>query len=90
MRHSHTSSWARHDARPYDNISMDHGAYDRSRPYDARSDSRHYYDDRRDNDYSSEYDPPSYSSNSNNGHASARHYRDLPPYTRVDNYGSNR
>jgi len=89
MRHN-ASNWARHDARPYDNMSMDHGAYDRSRSYDSRSDSRRYYDDRHDNSYGSEYDGSSYASNSGNGQAGTRDYRDLPSYGRADSYGSSR
>jgi len=89
MRHN-TSAWVRNDARPYDNIPVDHGAYDRSRRYDNRSDSRHYYDDRRDNSYGSEYDVSSYAGNSGSGQAETRHYRDLPLHTRADSYGSNR
>ncbi len=84
------STWARNDARPYDNNPMDHGAYDRARPYDIRSDSRRYYDDRRDNGYGSEYDPPGYSDNSGGGQVGARHYRDLPSHIRADSYGPNR
>ncbi len=79
MRHN-ASAWARHDARPYDNIPVDQGAYDRARPYDVRSDSRRYYDDRRDNDYGSEYDASAY----------ARHYRDPSSLARSDSYGPNR
>lgn len=89
MRH-HASTWGRHDARPYDNIPIDHGGYDRARPYDMRSDSRHYYDDRRDNGYGSEYDAPGYGRSSGGGSLEARHYRDLPSHIRADSYGPNR
>lgn len=89
MRHN-ASAWARNDTRPYDNIPSSHGDYDRSRPYDVRSDSRRYYDDRRDNGYGPEYDAPVYPSSSGNGQEATRHYRDLPSYPRADSYGSNR
>jgi len=69
---------------------VDHGAYDRSRPYDIRSDSRRYYDDRRDNGYGSEYDAPGYASDSSSGQVGARHYRDLSSHARADGYGSSR
>jgi len=69
---------------------VDHGAYDRSRPYDIRSDSRRYYEDRHDNGYGSEYDAPGYTGNSGNGQAGTRHYRDLSSHARADSYGSSR
>ncbi|CAF0890397.1 unnamed protein product [Rotaria sordida] len=112
MRHS-ASAWVRSDARPYDGIQMDPNAmaagygpvsavYDRSRPYDVRTDPRHYYEDRRDSGYGSGYDASrdnlyaaqTYASmsGSNSGQAgmySMRDYRDLPPQARTDNMGYN-
>lgn len=95
MRHN-PSAWARHDARPYDNLPYAHGVYDRAPPYDARADSARYYDDRRDPSYPPEYDIASYGGNSG-GPVGSRHYRDLPPPPplppppgRVDGYGANR
>ncbi len=89
MRHS-ASAWARNDARPYDSIPVDYGAYDRARPYDVRPDSRRYYENRRDNAYGTEYDAPGYSGSNGGGQIGTRHYRDLPPQTRSDGYGANR
>ncbi len=89
MRH-YASSWIRNDTHPYDNIPIDHGAYDRARPYDARSDPRRYYDNRHDNRYGPEYEAVDYASSSGHGPAGMRHYRDLPTHTRADSYGSNR
>ena len=97
MRHNH-SSWARQDARPYDNIPYNHGAYERSRPpYDNRMDWRRYYDERQGNGFPlpppppppSEYDMPGYGNN-NGGPMGQRHYRDLPPQSRPDAYPPNR
>lgn len=115
MRHN-TSSWVRSDARPYEGIPMDPNAmaatygspssfYDRSRPYDARSDPRHYYSDRRDSGYLSGYDAPrdnlyppqSYPSMGPHSGGqpnvySIRDYRDVPPQPRADSisYGTSR
>lgn len=90
MRHN-PSSWARQDARPYDNVPYNHGAYDRARPYDNRPDSRRYYDERYDNSYPPEYDMPSYASNNGGPPMGQRHYRDLPPHQhRPENYPPNR
>ncbi len=89
VRHN-ASGWARSDTRPYDSIPVDHGAYDRARPYVVRSDPRRYYDERRDNGYSSGYDASAYAGSGGGGQVGTRHYRDLPPHTRVDDYGPNR
>ncbi|CAF0787080.1 unnamed protein product [Rotaria sp. Silwood1] len=115
MRHS-ASAWVRSDVRPYDGISMDPNAmaagygpvsavYDRSRAYDARSDPRHYYGDRRDSGYGTGYDASrdnlyaaqTYASMGGNssgqaGMYSMRDYRDIPPHARTDSmgYGTNR
>ncbi|CAF2479247.1 unnamed protein product [Rotaria sp. Silwood2] len=115
MRHS-ASAWVRSDARPYDGIQMDPSAmaasygpvsavYDRSRSYDARSDPRNYYGDRRDSGYGSGYDASrdnlyaaqTYASMGGNssgqaGLYSIRDYRDLPPHARTDSmgYGTSR
>ncbi|UJR13860.1 hypothetical protein I4U23_000868 [Adineta vaga] len=82
MRHS-SSSWARNEARPYGNYPANHDAYDRPRPYDNRSDSRHYYDDRRVNGY----DAPGYLGSSGSDLDGARQYRSLP---HPDDYSSSR
>jgi hypothetical protein len=115
MRHS-ASAWVRGDARPYDGIPMDPNAmaagygpasspYDRSRPYDARSDPRNYYGDRRDSGYASGYDTsrdnlygaPGYATSGvggggQTGMYSMLDYRDLPPHARAESmgYGANR
>lgn len=107
MRHS-ASAWVRNDARPYDGIPMDpnamtsgyglpSSAYDRSRPYDTRSDPRSYYNDRREVGFDPGYDTsrenlygtPGYS------HASSgqtemypvRDYREVPSHVRGDGVG---
>jgi hypothetical protein len=89
IRHN-ASAWARNDTHPYDNIPVDHGGYDRSRPYDVRSDSRRYYESQRDNGYGPEYDALGYTGSNVGGQTGTRHYHDLPPHTRSDAYGSNR
>ncbi|CAF3817953.1 unnamed protein product [Rotaria magnacalcarata] len=114
MRHT-ASAWVRSDARPYDGVSMDPNAltaggygppvYDRSRPYDARSDPRNYYNDRRDSGYASGYEaqrdslygPPAYAGMSASGGGQPgmypmRDYRELPTHTRADSmgYGTSR
>jgi hypothetical protein len=110
IRHS-ASAWVRGDTRPYDGISMDpnalaagygpaSAAYDRNRSYDARSDPRNYYGDRRDSGYGSAYDAArdnvygaqGYASAGQAGMFSMRDYRDLPPHARADNmgYGTSR
>lgn len=115
MRHS-ASAWVRSDARPYDGIQMDpngmtggygptSSAYDRSRPYDIRSDPRAYYADRRDSGYTSGYDAsrdnlygatgygnPTGSSGGQAGMYSMRDYREIPSHHRPDSmgYGTNR
>ena len=107
MRHS-ASAWVRSDARPYDGIPMDpngmtagygltSSAYDRSRPYDARSDPRSYYNDQRDAGFDPGYDAsrdnlystPGYS-HAGGGQAEMypmRDYRELPPHARGDGMG---
>ncbi|CAF0902595.1 unnamed protein product [Adineta steineri] len=89
VRHT-ASSWARNESRPYSNIPLNHGTYDRSRPYDIRSDSRRYYDERRDNGYGTEYGEPAYLNISSGGQEGARHYRDLPAHIRADEYDPSR
>ncbi|CAF2590517.1 unnamed protein product [Rotaria sp. Silwood2] len=89
MRHN-SSAWVRNDIRPYDSISVDHGVYDRSRPYTVRSDSRRYYEDGRDNGYSTGYDAPSYGSSVASGQTEAPHYREIPSHVRVEGYGPSR
>jgi len=89
MRHN-ASAWVRNDTRPYDSIPVDHGAYDRARPYDVRSDSRRYYETRQDTGYGTEYEAPGYTSSSGGGQVGTRHYRDLPPHTRADGYAASR
>jgi hypothetical protein len=111
MRHS-ASAWVRSDARPYDGVPMDPGAmaagygppssaYDHSRPYDARSDPRNYYADRRDSGYASGYDTTRDNLYGASGYATAgvggggaqagmypvRDYRELPPHARADSMG---
>ena len=112
MRHS-ASAWIRGDARPYDGISMDPAAmsagygppaaaYDRARAYDARSDPRQFYGDRRDSGYASGYEVPRDNPYGAPGYAAAagggssggqeemypmRDYRDVPPNGRVDGMG---
>ena len=103
MRHS-ASAWVRSDTRPYDGIPIDPNAmgagygptpsaYDRSRPYDIRSDPRNYYGDRRDTGYGTGYDTSRDNLYGASGYVSAgvdggggqagmysmRGYRDLPP-----------
>ena len=89
MRHN-PSSWARHSARPYDNIPFDPVPYDRARPYDIRADSQRYYDDRRDDAYGLDYDAPRYPRHSSGEPPEARYYRDAPSSARADAYGPNR
>ncbi|CAF1006846.1 unnamed protein product [Rotaria sp. Silwood1] len=89
IRH-HSSSWARNDIRPYDSIPVDHSVYDRARPYNIRSDPRRYYEDGRDNGYSTGYDAPDYGSSVASGQTEAHHYREIPSHARVDGYGPNR
>lgn len=110
MRHS-ASAWVRSDARPYEGVQMDpnalatgygppSSAYDRSRPYDVRSDPRAYYGDRRDSGYTSGYDAsrdnlygaPGYptadgSSAGQAGVYSMRDYREIPSHARADSMG---
>lgn len=105
MRHS--SSWARHDARPYAPMAREPAGmppeygltpppYDRSRPYDPRSDGRPYYPDGPDQGYPPGYDMPGYGgaarhADDHDPYAS-RHYRHGPGPSRGDAmpYGSNR
>lgn len=109
MRHS-MSAWARNEARPYDGIPMDPNGmaagygppslYDRSRPYESRSDPRHYYGERRDSAYTSGYDTPRDSYYPEPAYVSAgapgggqpgmysmREYHDIPPHSRADSMG---
>lgn len=89
MRHS-DSPWARHNARPYDNMPIDQSPYDRARPYDIRADPQHYYDERRDSGYVLEYDASRYGHHSGGEPPEARHYRDVPSHARADAYGLSR
>jgi hypothetical protein len=108
MRHS-ASAWVRSDTRPYDGIPMDPNGmtagygqpstgYDRSQPYDTRSDPRSYYNDRREAGFDLGYDAsrdhlyaaPGYS-HANAGQTTEmypmREYRELPPHARGDGIG---
>ena len=115
MRHT-PSAWVRSDTHPYDGMTMDpngmtagygptSSVYDRARPFDARSDPRHYYSDRRDSGYTSGYDvprdslyaAPSYMSMgvSSDGQPDMypmREHRELLPHFRTDSmaYGGTR
>lgn len=89
MRHS-ASSWARHSARPYDSIPFEHASYDRARPYEIRSDSQRYYDDRREDGYGLEYDAPRYGRHGVAEPPEARHYRDASSTARGDGYPPSR
>ena len=107
MRHS--SAWARHDARPYAQMGReppgmppDYGLtpphYERSRPYDIRSDNRNYYNEGPDAMYPPTYEMPPYGSNRNGDDVDvygSRHYRDghsrgPPPPPEPMGYGPNR
>ncbi|CAF1122304.1 unnamed protein product [Rotaria sordida] len=89
IRHN-SSAWVRNTIRPYDSIPVDHGIYDRTRSYNVRSDSHRYYEDGRDNGYSTGYDVQGYGSHVASGQTEVHHYRDLPSHTRLDSYGPNR
>ena len=89
MRHS-ASAWARHNARPYDNIPFDHASYDRARSYDIRSEPQRYYDDRREDSYGLEYDAPRYARHAAAEPPEARHYREVSSNARGDGYAPSR